>query len=114
MVRKLSRKHKLLLIGAAVVVSVLAASALLIGGESGLLGGAAADHEPPDEATHIVIFNEVGMYAAWPAHDDLPPGWKSEGFEGTLAECEDYIAGMPGDLISQAPEEITTAYSATR
>lgn len=45
-----------------------------------------------DDDTHIptvyrVVVNGERQHAIWPAHRQLPPGWREGGPRGPLAEC---------------------------
>jgi MbtH protein len=37
--------------------------------------------------TFMVVLNDEEQYSIWPAHRDLPAGWRSEGTRGSREEC---------------------------
>ena len=41
--------------------------------------------------TYAVVMNDEEQYSIWPAHRDLPNGWKTVGVSGPKAECLEYI-----------------------
>jgi MbtH protein len=48
----------------------------------------------PDAAQtrpHVVVLNDEEQYSIWPAEQDLPAGWRADGFTGTEEECLAYI-----------------------
>lgn len=44
-----------------------------------------------DEATYVVVVNHEEQYSIWPAHRELPAGWRADGTSGTRNECLDHI-----------------------
>ncbi|GLZ77526.1 MbtH protein [Actinorhabdospora filicis] len=44
-----------------------------------------------DQATYVVVVNHEEQYSIWPAHRELPAGWRSDGTTGTRNECLDHI-----------------------
>ncbi|MBQ4862198.1 MbtH family NRPS accessory protein [Pseudoalteromonas sp. MMG013] len=38
-----------------------------------------------------VVINSEQQYSIWPAHKELPIGWKKAGINGTETECLAYI-----------------------
>jgi MbtH protein len=46
--------------------------------------------ESADENCTVVV-NDEEQYSLWPAHKDIPPGWRAAGKSGPKAECLAYI-----------------------
>ena len=45
-----------------------------------------------DEAGRfVVLVNDEEQYSLWPAHLDVPGGWRTHGSEGSRQECLDVI-----------------------
>lgn len=36
---------------------------------------------------YVVVVNDELQYSIWPAGRELPGGWRSDGFEGSRAQC---------------------------
>jgi MbtH protein len=47
------------------------------------------EQDPFDK--YAVVMNDEEQYSIWPAHRDLPNGWKAVGHTGSKAECLEYI-----------------------
>jgi MbtH protein len=45
-----------------------------------------------DLDTYRVAIGPQEQYSLWPAHGELPPGWRNAGRVGTKAECLAYLA----------------------
>ncbi|MBI3925311.1 MAG: MbtH family protein [Armatimonadetes bacterium] len=56
------------------------------------------DPEREDETTYTVVVNHEEQYSIWPAHRELPPGWREVGKSGRKAECLDYIEEVWTDM----------------
>lgn len=41
--------------------------------------------------TYAVVINDEEQYSIWPAHREIPNGWKAVGVSGPKAECLEYI-----------------------
>lgn len=45
-----------------------------------------------DEAGQfVVLVNDEGQHSLWPAHLEIPGGWRTSGPEGSRQECLDAI-----------------------
>lgn len=44
-----------------------------------------------DDITYRVLVNDEEQYSLWPAHLDIPAGWRTEGPTGTQEECATYV-----------------------
>jgi MbtH protein len=44
-----------------------------------------------DDITYRVLVNDEEQYSLWPAHLDIPAGWRTEGPTGTQEECAAYV-----------------------
>lgn len=51
-----------------------------------------------DTTTYRVVMNDEEMYSIWPAHREIPLGWKDVGKSGTKAECLDHIKEVWTDI----------------
>jgi len=54
--------------------------------------------EEIDDATYLVVLNDEEQYSIWPAHRDLPDGWRAEGTRGKRAECLAHIDEVWTDM----------------
>ena len=55
-------------------------------------------NDPEDTTIYAVVVNHEEQYSIWPAHRELPLGWKNAGFSGQKAECLDYIKEVWTDM----------------
>ena len=44
------------------------------------------------------VYNQEEQYSIWPAHKELPGGWKEDGFEGDKEECLEHIEKVWTDM----------------
>lgn len=44
-----------------------------------------------DSIDYQVVVNHEEQYSIWPAHKEIPAGWRAEGPRGKKAECLEYI-----------------------
>ena len=44
-----------------------------------------------DSIDYQVVVNHEEQYSIWPAHKDIPAGWRAEGPKGEKAQCLEYI-----------------------
>jgi uncharacterized protein YbdZ (MbtH family) len=44
-----------------------------------------------DKTIYKAVVNHEEQYSIWPAHRDLPLGWRDAGKTGTKSECLEYI-----------------------
>ena len=54
------------------------------------------EHE--DDTIYEVVTNHEEQYSIWPAHKDVPAGWKKEGTSGSKAECLAHIDEVWTDM----------------
>ena len=54
------------------------------------------EHE--DDTIYDVVTNHEEQYSIWPAHKDVPEGWKKEGTSGSKAECLAHIDEVWTDM----------------
>lgn len=45
-----------------------------------------------------VVVNGEEQHAIWPAGQEIPAGWRPEGFTGTEAECCEYVDEVWTDI----------------
>jgi MbtH protein len=60
--------------------------------------GAAMSEENADQTIYKVVVNQEEQYSIWPAHRELPLGWKDAGKSGTKEECLAYIKEVWTDM----------------
>jgi len=51
-----------------------------------------------DDITYRVLVNDEEQYSLWPAHLDVPAGWRTEGPAGTRDECSAYVDEVWTDM----------------
>jgi MbtH protein len=51
-----------------------------------------------DDITYRVLVNDEEQYSLWPAHLDIPAGWRAEGSTGTCDECSTYVDEVWTDM----------------
>ena len=51
-----------------------------------------------DDITYRVLVNDEEQYSLWPAHLDIPAGWRAEGPTGTRDECSTYVDEVWTDM----------------
>ena len=51
-----------------------------------------------DKTIYDVVLNDEEQYSIWPAHKDLPAGWKKAGKTGPKQECLDYVNEVWTDM----------------
>ncbi|SHM86411.1 MbtH family protein [Actinacidiphila paucisporea] len=44
-----------------------------------------------ESGTFVVLVNDEGQHCLWPAHIDIPGGWRADGPERSRQECLDAI-----------------------
>ena len=54
--------------------------------------------EQQDTTTYRVVVNHEEQYSIWPAHKQLPPGWRDGNKTGTKDECLDHIEQVWTDM----------------
>ena len=51
-----------------------------------------------DASQHLVVLNDEEQYSIWPAHREVPDGWRAEGVRGTREECLSHIGRAWTDM----------------
>ena len=51
-----------------------------------------------EDLIYKVVVNHEEQYSIWPAHRELPLGWREAGKSGTKAECLSYIGTVWTDM----------------
>lgn len=51
-----------------------------------------------EEAIFNVVMNHEEQYSIWPAHKEIPAGWRAVGKSGKKAECLAYIEEVWTDM----------------
>jgi len=51
-----------------------------------------------DGRTYLVVRNHEEQYSIWPAGQDMPNGWATDGFAGAKDDCLAHIAEVWTDL----------------
>lgn len=51
-----------------------------------------------DAISYRVLINHEEQYALWPAHKDVPEGWRQVGSVGSRQACLDYVGEVWKDL----------------
>jgi len=51
-----------------------------------------------DTTTYKVVVNHEEQYSIWPAHKELPLGWKDAGKQGSKKECLDWVKEVWTDM----------------
>jgi MbtH protein len=55
------------------------------------------DHED-DTLTYRVVVNHEEQYSIWPAHKEIPAGWRDTGKQGLKADCLSYVESVWTDM----------------
>jgi MbtH protein len=50
------------------------------------------------EEIYIVVINHEEQYSIWRANQEVPPGWRREGTEGSREECLAHIGRTWTDM----------------
>ncbi len=51
-----------------------------------------------DTTIYDVVVNDEEQYSIWPAHKELPAGWRKAGKTGLKQECLDYVNEVWTDM----------------
>ncbi|MBM7776161.1 MbtH protein [Actinokineospora baliensis] len=51
-----------------------------------------------DDIAYQVLVNDEDQYSLWPAHRDIPAGWRAEGTTGTKEECSAHVDKVWTDM----------------
>lgn len=54
--------------------------------------------ENSDAERYQVVLNDEEQYSIWPADRQLPPGWRSDGTQGSRAHCLEHIEQVWTDM----------------
>jgi MbtH protein len=54
--------------------------------------------EREDTTTYEVVLNDEEQYSIWPAHKEVPAGWKKAGVSGPKAQCLAHIEEVWTDM----------------
>jgi len=54
--------------------------------------------ENRDEQAYLVVVNDEEQYSIWPAHREMPAGWRGDGTRGTRDECLTHIGQVWTDM----------------
>ena len=46
--------------------------------------------DDPDGEFHALV-NDEGQYSLWPVANEVPAGWRADGFRGCRQECMDHV-----------------------
>jgi len=56
-------------------------------------------HDTAEDTTpYTVVVNHEEQYSIWPAHREIPAGWRAAGKTGTKTECLDHIETVWTDM----------------
>ena len=62
-----------------------------------------------DTQTYLVVLNDEEQYSIWLAGRDIPPGWRTDGFNGPKPDClahiEEVWTGMRPLSLRRAMEQ---------
>ena len=56
------------------------------------------DDEQEDDTIYKVVVNHEEQYSIWPAHREIPNGWRDAGKSGLKAECLAHIKDVWTDM----------------
>jgi MbtH protein len=51
-----------------------------------------------DDIPYRVLVNDEDQHSVWPAHLDIPAGWRAEGHTGTQDECAAHVDTVWTDM----------------
>lgn len=54
--------------------------------------------EQDDNQTYLVVLNDEEQYSIWLADREIPAGWRTDGTQGTRAECLAHIGEVWTDM----------------
>jgi MbtH protein len=54
--------------------------------------------DPEDKTIYEVVVNHEEQYSIWPAHKEVPAGWRKAGKSGLKQECLDYVNEVWTDM----------------
>ncbi|MCK9874152.1 MbtH family NRPS accessory protein [Nocardiopsis dassonvillei] len=57
----------------------------------------------------LVVMNHEDQYSIWPAHRQLPAGWRAEGTSGSRDACLDHIERVWTDMRPRSLRERSVA-----
>ncbi len=56
------------------------------------------NEDAEDQTIYRAVVNHEEQYSIWPAHRELPNGWKDAGRTGTKTECLSFIETVWKDM----------------
>jgi MbtH protein len=57
-----------------------------------------ADPFENEEASYLVLVNQLGQHSLWPQAFDVPSGWEAVSGPGGRRECLDYVTANWADI----------------
>ncbi|MDT8913029.1 MbtH family NRPS accessory protein [Amycolatopsis sp. PS_44_ISF1] len=51
-----------------------------------------------DDIDYQVLVNDEGQYSLWPVANEVPAGWRADGFRGGKQECMDHVDEVWTDM----------------
>ncbi|MDT7797558.1 MAG: MbtH protein [Actinomycetota bacterium] len=51
-----------------------------------------------DDIEFQVLVNDEGQYSLWPLTNEVPAGWRADGFRGGRQECMDHVDEVWTDM----------------
>ncbi|MDK0524158.1 MbtH family NRPS accessory protein [Streptomyces sp. ML-6] len=70
------------------------------------------DEGDGNETRYGVVINDEEQYSIWPAHREVPAGWRETGTQGTKQECLDHIDVVWTDMRPRSLREQMAAQEA--
>ena len=55
-------------------------------------------NDAEDKTIYDVVMNDEEQYSIWPAHKELPLGWRKAGKTGPKQECLEYVEEVWTDM----------------
>jgi MbtH protein len=57
-----------------------------------------SSHDEEDKTIYRVVVNHEEQYSIWPAHMEIPNGWKQVGNAGSKTECLERVKELWTDM----------------
>jgi len=57
-----------------------------------------SETDADSETRYVAVVNDEEQYSIWPAHRELPSGWRGTGVSGSKQECLDHIETVWTDM----------------
>lgn len=61
-----------------------------------------ADPFENEDASYLVLVNQLGQHSLWPEVIDVPSGWQVAFGAGRRQECLDYVAANWTDIVPRS------------